>query len=67
MILIVPGALWYTLGAGSTSSLTRLAPALTLVLVGIFILGAGTLVTLEEMLRGTAAPPPPAPAAPPQP
>jgi hypothetical protein len=58
--------IWARVGSGSRYSLTRVVPAAVLILVGLFIMGAGTYVTLMEMINGDApAAPPPPPAAPP--
>jgi len=58
VILIIPGALWARLGTGAKFSCTRLLPALVLGAVGLFILCAGTAVTILELAAGNPSPPP---------
>ena len=55
VILVVPGFLWNELGSGPPHSLCRLIPSAVLILCGLFIMGAGTLVTVNEMVHGTGA------------
>lgn len=49
VILIIPGFLWARHGTGS--AVGRLIPAVGLSATGLFILGAGTFVTLQEMME----------------
>ena len=49
VILIIPGFLWARHGTGS--AVGRLVPAVGLSATGLFILGAGTFVTLQEMME----------------
>ena len=51
VILIMPGFLWAALGSGPPRSLGRLLPAAVLIVIGFFIMGAGTYVTVDEMLH----------------
>ena len=51
VILIVPGCLWARLGTGAPTSATRLLPPVVLIAVGLFIMIAGTYVTLSEIVN----------------
>ena len=55
VILIIPGALWLRHGTGARTSPTRLGPAVSLIVVGVFIFGAGSVLTLQDMLGGTGS------------
>ena len=63
VILIIPGMLWARLAPGTPSSPGRVLPAALLITVGLFIMVAGTFVTLSAL--GDTPPSPPPPNAPP--
>ena len=50
VIFLVPGLLWANLGGGAPASAKRIVPAAVLIAVALFIMCAGTAVTLEQMV-----------------
>ena len=50
VIFLVPGLLWANLGGGAPASAKRIVPAAVLISVALFIMCAGTAVTLIQMV-----------------